>query len=557
MTQLQAGRATTDTDGSADMSADMSTAGLKESLPQTVTLDPGLVRTLRDLVREHERLQGGHPCLVFESTEGRVTSWTYAEFATLVRRAAAGFARLGVRKGDAVVIHLSNRPEFMLSWFGLAWLGAVMVPSNTANTERELAHLFDLSEAVGYVTSDEHSALLGRVAAGRTDTVFAVLAGDSAQAGRAYSFEDLLDAGDDPPEDPLDETDVVELLFTSGTTSAPKAVMITHANCVRAGVRKVLYYEFGPQDRLLTALPAFHANAQTTTILAALVAGATCVLLETYSASRYWSQIRHYRATSTNLVAMQVRTLLAQPPQDTDRDHQLRCNFYAINVLDSEKHDFEERFGLRLMNGWGMSETFCVVTRTPLRGDDRWPSVGIPVHDRLIRIVDADGRDVPVGTIGEIVVGGVPGISYMSGYFKDPEATAQTIRSGWLFTGDNGYVDRDGYLYFFDRKKDMIKRAGENISASEVEAVLLTHPRVEECAVIGVPDPVRDEAVKAFVVLTPGPPVEESELQAHCLAQLSSFKIPTVFQIVPSLPRTSVGKVEKKLLRGWEAPDGD
>lgn len=524
---------------------------VKELLPQTLTLDPVRVRTLRDLVQEHARLQGERTAFIFESTAGEVTTWTYHELATQVRRAAAGFARLGVRKGDAVVIHLTNRPEFMLSWLGLAWLGAVMVPSNTANTERELLHLFTLSEAAGYVTSTEFAPRLNVVAKELPGSPFAVVVGDA--SADAISFDALLGGSEEPPEELLNETDVVELLFTSGTTSAPKAVMITHANCIRAGARKVLSYEFGPEDRLLTALPAFHANAQTTTILAAMVAGATCILLENYSASRYWSRIRHYGATSTNLVAMQVRTLLAQPPQETDRDHRLRCNYYAINVLDHEKREFERRFGVRLMNGWGMSESFCVVTRTPLRADDRWPSVGVPVHDRVIRVVDQDGRDVPTGTIGEIIVGGVPGISYMKGYFKDPEATAATIRDGWLYTGDNGYVDRDGYLFFYDRKKDMIKRAGENVSASEVEGVLQMHPAVAECAVIGVPDPIRDEAVKAFVVLAPGETVTEAQLQEFCTQYLSSFKVPTIFEMIDALPRTSVGKVEKKLLRNWEA----
>ncbi|HUZ55750.1 MAG TPA: AMP-binding protein [Streptosporangiaceae bacterium] len=525
-------------------------------MPADGDLLPGAqLRTLRDLLQLREAEQPDDVCFVFESADGHQSDLTYAQFAAGVRRLASGLTRLGVKKGDAVVVHLPNCREFMLTWFGLAWIGGIMVPSNLANTERELAHLFALAEATGFVTT---SGYLGTFEATLRDLhreVFGVVT-DAGQAAAssgaslsAVPFEELSGSGAAPPEPDLDETDICEFLFTSGTTSAPKAVMITHANCIRAGVRKVMSCLLGRDDRFLTALPAFHANAQATSIMVSLVAGATCVLVENYSARRFWQQIRAHRATCTSLVAMQVRTLLAQPPGPGDADHQLRCNFYAINVLDSEKEEFERRFGLRLMNGWGMSETFCAVTRTPLYGDTRWPSVGVPLHDRLVRVVDENGDDVPTGTIGEIAVGGIPGISIMKGYFRDPEATAATIRHGWLHTGDSGYLDRYGYLYFYDRIKDVIKRSGENVSALEVEAVLLTHPEVDEAAVFGVPDPIRDEAVKACVVLAAGSALGPEDLRAYCGLHLSGFKVPTIIEIRDSLPKTSIGKIEKRTLR--------
>ncbi len=522
------------------------------------------LRNLRELVLLREAEQPDDTCFVFESADGQVSELTYAEFAAGVRRVAAGLAGLGVKKGDAVVVHLPNIPEFMLTWFGLAWIGAIMVPSNLANTERELAHLFRLADATGFVTAPGYLDTFAATLRQENRTAFGVVTGQEGAAWPAggqpgpgdgpplVPFADLAGASAAPPEVDLDETDVCEFLFTSGTTSAPKAVMITHANCLRAGVRKVMSCLFGPQDRFLTALPAFHANAQATSIMVSLVAGATCILIEGYSARRFWAQIRAHQATCTSLVAMQVRTLLAQPPDPGDADHRLRCNFYAINVLDSEKEEFERRFGLRLMNGWGMSETFCAVTRSPLTGDTRWPSVGVPLHDRLVRVVDEHGNDVPTGTIGEIVVGGIPGISIMKGYFRDPEATAATIRNGWLHTGDSGYLDRYGYLYFYDRIKDVIKRAGENISALEVEGILITHPEVAEAAVFGVPDPIRDQAVKACVVLEAGSALGPEDLRAFCGLHLSAFKIPSIIEIRDSLPKTSIGKIEKRTLRQEE-----
>jgi carnitine-CoA ligase len=244
-------------------------------------------------------------------------------------------------------------------------------------------------------------------------------------------------------------------------------------------------------------------------------------------------------------VAMLLRTLLAQPQNADDRNHSLRRVSYAINVSDAEKDEFERRFGVELINGYGLSEAMTEVTVCPVAGPKRWPSVGRPVLDRQIRLVDADGGEVEQGDIGEILVKGVPGRTILKEYYKDPEATARTVVDGWLRTGDNGWFDEHGYLHFYDRAKDVIKRAGENISASEVEGVLMDHPAVEAAAVIGVPDAIRDEAVMAFVVAHAG----EEELVRHCRARLAGFKVPTIFAFRDSLPTTSVGKVEKKELR--------
>ncbi|MEO2108834.1 MAG: AMP-binding protein, partial [Actinomycetota bacterium] len=285
------------------------------------------------------------------------------------------------------------------------------------------------------------------------------------------------------------------------------------------------------------------------TVMAALTAGATCVLLEEYSASRYWDQVRRHRATQTSMVAMQVRTLLAQEPGDDDRDHVLRRVVYAINVSDAEKEAFEDRFGVRFLNAYGLSEAMTLVTTSPLFGPQRWPSIGLPAAERQIRLVDPEGNDVPTGEIGEILVGGVPGRTLMKGYHKDEAATAQALAGGWLHTGDHGYADEHGYVYFFDRKKDVIKRAGENVSASEVETALVDHPAIVEAAVIGIVDDVRDEAVKAFVVCVPGEMVSLEDVRDHCVQRLASFKIPTEIEVLAELPKTSIGKVEKKVLR--------
>jgi crotonobetaine/carnitine-CoA ligase len=512
-------------------------------------------RTLPDLLRERAARYPDKQFLICEDASGVVTEHSYAGFLDRVRAAAGGLAALGIGKGDTVVVHLPNCAEFVTCWFGLAWLGAVMVPGNIASTAAELGYVMDRSEAVAVITSPP---LLDVVLAARDSNhqvKHVVLARAEGERPDTTSLDSLLRGERAAPSPVVMPDDVAEIIFTSGTTSRPKGVLLTHANALRSGIRATASFGLQETDRAITVLPAFHVNAQSFTILAALNTGATCIMIEQYSASRFWSQVRAHRASAVTLTATLVRTLLMQPPSPADSEHGLRRNFFALNVTNQEKEAFEQRFGLELLNGYGLSEAMTLVSVAPLHGDRRWPSVGLPAFDRLIRIVDETGDEVPPGTVGEITVWGTPGRTLMKGYHRDPAATAAALRDGWLHTGDNGWVDEQGYLYFFDRKKDVIKRGGENISASEVESVLLDHPLVAEAAVIGVPDPIRDEAVRAYVVPLSGNDISVEELLAHCRDRLAAFKVPTEWELRASLPKTSVGKIEKKLLRAETSAD--
>ena len=506
-------------------------------------------KNLRDLLLSAERRHGSREMLVHEAADGSITRFTYHEFTESVRHAAAGFSALGIAHGDAVVVHLPNVPEFLQAWFGLSWLGAVMVPSNTANTATELLHVAGFSDAVATVTVPAYRDLVNEVAKKLPAVKHRLVARTPDVEPGEISFGEILRAGHRPPDVPVGQEDVSEFIFTSGTTSRPKAVMLTHANALRDGERSYRISAVETSDRLMTALPLFHMNAQSFTVLSAITVGAAIVLLEEYRATKFWEQVRRHEATALSLVAMQLRTLLAQPPRESDLDHRVRRTFYALNVSNEEKTEFEQRYGLELINGYGLTETATVVTAAPVFGEKHWPSIGLPAFDREVRVVDTDGNDCPPGTPGEILVSGTPGRTLMKGYYKDPDATARALRDGWLHTGDNGYFDDDGFLYFFDRAKDVIKRAGENVSATEVETTLLRHPAVQAAAVIGVPDPIRDEAVMAFVVLNEGAKASEDELRAHCATTLAAFKVPTILEFRDDLPRTSIGKVSKKELR--------
>jgi len=493
-----------------------------------------VTETLPSLLDDCAARAGGSG-VTFESADGRLEKLRYEELADTSRHVAAGLAARGVEHGDRVLVHVPNCLDTIVLWLALGRLGAIFVPTSTALTARELAFVVAHSGPALAIARPDAAEVLGEAGTGRTLLV------ESWKELEAPGAHERAPGPDDP----------VELVFTSGTTSAPKAAVITHGNCVFAGRSKAAAMRVAGSDHLVTALPVLHVNAQSA-FLAALAAGSSFSLLERYSASRYCHQLAAHGATVTSLVGTQVRTMLRQEPSAADRAHSVRAAWFSLNVSDAERSAFEERFRIPLYNGYGLTEAFTSVTQAPLDGPDRWPSVGTALAGRTVSIVDDDGRALPAGAVGEIVVGGEPGRTIMAGYWGDPDATAEAIRDGRLHTGDLGRLDEDGFLYFVERKAHTIKRAGENIAAGEVEGVLLQHPAVAEAAVVAVPDPIRDEAVKAFVVLAPGAKPTVEELTAYCAERLAPFKVPTVWSLEAELPRNALGKVEYRRLREVE-----
>lgn len=507
-------------------------------------------RSLTDLWREQVEARPDKQWLVFEDADGKVVDYTYRQFDAAVAETAAGFSAVGVGRGDAVVLHLRNCPEYVMCWLALASLGAVMVPSNVANTATELRQIVDRSHAAVVVTGETLADVTTAALAGLTSDVPTVVVGGATSGTGIVGFDAFVTGQQPPPVSPGPASeDMLEILFTSGTTAAPKGVVTTHANALWAGEVGARGLGLDEHDRCLTALPLFHVNGQAVTVLAALTVGATVVLLEEFTPATYLEQVRRHGATQTSLVAQQALALLREPPSPHDRDHALRRVVFAINISDEAKDSFETRFGVRLTNIYGMSEAMAIVSMTPLDRPQRWPSIGMPALSRTLRIVDDDGGECAPGEIGEIQVHGVPGRTVFREYFEDPDATAAALVDGWIRTGDAGYLDESGYLFFYERLKDVIKCSGQNVAASEVEAVLDQHPGVRESAVIGIPSERRGETVMAFVVLAEGATVGTEDLLAHCQERLSRYKVPEFFELCDSLPRTSVGKLAKRELR--------
>ena len=244
------------------------------------------------------------------------------------------------------------------------------------------------------------------------------------------------------------------------------------------------------------------------------------------------------------------RTLMLQPVQPWEQDHCLKQVYFSMGLSTEEKDEFERRFHVQLLNSYGMTETISAVTCSPISGDKNWPSVGRAALSYDIKIIDCDGKEVAPGKTGEICVHGIPGRSLTPGYYNDPGATECLLdKDGWLHSGDRGYIDEAGWLFFIDRWGNMIKRSGENISSLEVECVLTSHPKIADAAVIGIPDPIRNQAVKAFIQFADGESLTIAELEQYCSDRLSKFKVPTFWQFVDDFPRTATGKIKKKELK--------
>ena len=487
--------------------------------------------------------QPSAPFMVFDDLDGGVVRRTYEAMGTRAALTAGVLARHGIGRGDRVHVHLHNRPEFFDLWFGAAWLGAAIVPTNPLLTASELTYVVDHAATKLSVTQP---GLVSPVSSAVGDLPVLV-AGDGVEG--AGSFDDELSrASAVDPRSPA-PLDVAAVLYTSGTTSRPKGVLVTHANYLHVGEVVAQHLRVTPGDRMLITLPLFHANAQFYSTMSALVTGSSLIVMARFSASRWAGVAERHHATLASLFAAPIRMLLAQQLDENNARNELRAVLFSQNVTEVQLKEFEERFDCPLLQLYGMTETIAPPTLNPLYGERRNMTIGRPTLGAHLRVVGDDGTDVNDGEVGELLVGGEPGATLMAGYLGDDEATRSAVVDGWLHTGDNVRVDEDGFFHFVDRAKDMIKRAGENIAASEIESAINAHHAVFESAAIGVPDAMRDESIKVYVVLANEANVTEDELIEWCASRLAAFKVPGNIEFVEGLPRTSVGKIQKEELR--------
>lgn len=474
------------------------------------------------------------PALVFGDR-----CWTYADLDRDAGRVAAGLARLGVRPGERVCLHLGNRPEFVLAYYGCQKLGATPVALNVTYVREELAYIVRDSAPAAILSGAPFADQLPEP--GATPSVRARVG-----TGEAASppFAALLSEPPAPTHDG-DREDVAAILYTSATTGRPKGVMLTQANVVSNAYATMHHLRMTPDDRGLCALPLFHCFGQNFIMNALVAAGGTLILHERFVPAEFLGALAHHRVTILYAVPTMYIVLLGSGLPAGGLSS-LRLAFSAAAMLPG---DVEQRWtaatGLPISQGYGLTECAPFATYNHER-DHRPGSVGTPIENVEVRVVDEHDQAVPDGTLGEIVIRG-PNV--MRGYLGKPEDTAEALRGGWLHSGDIGYRDPDGYFYVVDRVKDMINVAGFKVFPREVEEVLFEHPAVAEVAVLGRPDPVKGEVVRACVVVRSGHSTTSEELIERCRGRVASYKVPAVVDFVAALPKSPTGKILKKNLR--------
>ena len=474
---------------------------------------------------------------------------SYAGIDADANRMANAFNKLGVTKGDHVAIMLPNCPEYLYCWFGLAKLGAVTVTINTQFKGESLKYLIEASDSKLVVIASDFLSQYEEIAP-EIKGVRRIVFDTTKQSGNNESLDTLFRESPTTPVldvSPIEDIEPLIITFTSGTTGLPKLVRNSHRAYITAGQDLVSYAELSSNDRIYSSLPLYHVNPQVYCVITALVAGASVIVAPRFSASGFWDDVRKYQATAFSYVGAVLPILLTRPERPDDRDVPTRKCFGG----GAPKEVYEKvsrRFGVEVLEMYGMSETGSWNTiNRPGRG--RAGTTGELREGFEIRIFDDRDNELPPGEIGEIVIRPTKPYIMFDGYYKSPEETMKCSANWWFHTGDLGKVDADGYYYFCGRKKESIRRGGENISPYEIEKEINEHPVVAESAAFGIADPIMGEEIKVALVLRPGQKVTPEEIIAWCEPRLPKFMIPRYIEFMESLPKSASEKVQKVALK--------
>ncbi|MBJ7594218.1 MAG: AMP-binding protein [Candidatus Dormibacteraeota bacterium] len=492
---------------------------------------------------------GDHDALVFEGE-----TWRSAALHERARRVATGLAALGVQPGDRVVVLMANCPEVLITYNAIWRAGAVVTPVVFLVTAAELGHILVDSSAVAVVTTPELLAVV-RDAAATAPTVrhIVVASGGDAEAdavdGAGARRVDFVELEADEPGRLVyrGDDELAALMYTGGTTGRAKGVALSHRNLWRTGKSAWQSSNVPGLTRVITPLPLSHAYGMIVTIVGMHADEPSLAVIQRWFNTAEWVTLcERYGCQRTALVPAMMQMLLAEPLEEAHLESLRYVTSGAAPLALEVLREFERRVpSAEILEGYGCTETSAVISSSP-PARRRVGSVGVPIRDCEVRILDDADRPLGVGEDGEICVRS-PGV--MSGYWNAPQETAEALRDGWLHTGDVGHFDSDGYLYVVDRKKDLILRGGFNVFPRDVEDVLLSHADVTMAGVVGRPDPRLGEEVVAFVTIRPGASVTADELIAHARSRLSATKSPREVQLVESMPLTSVGKLDRKALR--------
>jgi crotonobetaine/carnitine-CoA ligase len=508
-------------------------------------------RTIGHVLADKARRVGDRTWLIYG--RGR---YTYARAHDLSNRYANGFRALGIGKGDHVAVMLPNCPEFIWTIWGLAKLGAVAVPLNTAARGELLRYFITQSDSISAVVAAEWAARMAEALGGEHKVgSFLTLGGGEAElAALGRPVGDLAAFANASPKEPDRDavlaSDPQYIMYTSGTTGPSKGVISPHSQA--HGVGRSLAQNFGyrPDDVLYTCLPLFHGNALWYSAYAALWADAALAVSPRFSASGFWDEIRAAGATQFNSLGAMTNILLRAPASPRDREHRVR-QAMIVPLSPRTYREVADRFGVQVTSLYAMTETFAVTMFTPDDPESKGASAGRPRGLAELQIVSDEDDPLPTREVGEICVRPCERGIVMAGYYKMADATVRDTRDLWLHTGDRGRLDDDGYLYFVDRKKEAIRRRGENISAYEVEMLIARHPSVLEVAAVPVASELSEDEVMVYVVCRDGHRISEEELVRFANSNMAHFMVPRFVHFIEALPKTPSEKIEKYKLKVW------
>jgi len=474
---------------------------------------------------------------------------TYEQLNSKVNQLGWALRKLGVQKSDRVAVQLLNVPEFVLSYFAIMRIGASLVPINPVYTKRETGYIINDAKPKVLITAPEFMGEIANISfQDDTERPKIVLTSEKASEG-TFSLEKLL-AEQPAAAIPVtyDYTDVCEIMYTSGTTGMPKGAMLTHKSIHSNTQAIIKWLEMTDAERTLIVAPLFHIAAQTNTMATTFYVGGTNYLVPRWVSALDTVQVLAKYKITYFFGPPTMLTFILNEPAATNYDlSSMRIFLTGAAPMPVEVyHRFTERFGIEPLQGYGLSETSPVVTFNPLRGKRKPESIGLPIDGVDARIFDSEGKELPPGEVGEIVV---KGSLVFKGYWNKEEETKAALQGEWFHTGDLAYKDEEGYIFIVDRKKDMINRAGLKIYPREVEEEVYKYPGVLECAVVGVQDPVMGEEVALFLTVKEGQTVDPDELKNFCLGKMAKYKVPRYIKVIEQIPKTASGKIVKPELR--------
>ena len=473
---------------------------------------------------------------------------SYEVFGRKVNILANSLRSLGFEKGDFIHVLVQNSVETLVSYFAIQKIGAVTGPVNGWLKAPEVEYLLNDSKGRGLIIAEQYLPILEEIKDRCPHLEKIIEVSESPQKGH-ISFADLINSEDDTKVTcESDEEEIAYIFYTSGTTGNPKGVLLSHRNVLADvdGVTRALNLE--ENMTALIFLPLFHVNAMISCMFA-LGIGLQIVLRRQFSASEFWEVVDKYKVNFWSAVPAVYQILLTDPGRQKWDHSSLQFGICGAAPLTEETmQNFQDTFGIPIIEGYGLTEATCVSTLNPRDGVRKIGSIGLPLPGQDVKILEEDGQECPRGKSGEICIGGDV---IMKGYFNRSDETAETIVDGYLRTGDVGIMDEDGYIFIVDRIKDMIIRGGENIYPKEIDNLMATHPKIQEAATLGVPDKTMGEEVKVFVIALDDSLTEE-EVVEFCKANLASFKVPKYVEIIDEdFPRSPIGKVLKKDMRKW------